>query len=110
MRWMHSQPFDLRHALDCKMEVLFQLNTMNADIPFYLSSNLESLLDEARKRKKIKYRSAAEQRKATFTPVIDTCEAIFDHEEEVYLKKISAFEDASMHPQVCQFMNSRFSN
>ena len=37
-----------------------------------------------------KYGSAAEQRKATFTPVIATCEAIFDHEAEVYLKKISA--------------------
>ena len=36
-----------------------------------------------------KYSKAAEDRRASFTPFLSTCEAIFDHEAIVYLKKLS---------------------
>ena len=45
--------------------------------------------NKTRVEKKTKYSKAAEDRRASFTPFLSTCEAIFDHEAIVYLKKLS---------------------
>ena len=37
--------------------------------------------------KKSKYCQAAEARRASFTPIIASCEAIFDNEAEVYINR-----------------------
>ena len=142
-----SQPFDISHALDCKMgglvgarhnesrdlnidmlrltglsqavcepvikeadksgngglrvdwgvrgfwefqrEALFDICILNADAPSYSSISLETLFNSARDRKKSKYGDIAEARRATFTPIIATCDAVFDHEAVTYFKRIS---------------------
>ena len=67
---------------------MFDICILNADAPSYSSSNLEALMSSARDRKKAKYGHAAELRRATFTPIIATCEAIF--EACTYFKRISS--------------------
>ena len=142
-----SQPFDISHALDCKMggligarhnesrdlnidlinlsgltqtvkepvlkepnqdgnnglrvdwgvrgfwefqrEALFDIRILNADAPSYLTKDLVFLFNAARDEKKAKYNEAAEARRATFTPVIATCDGIFDHEATAYMKRLS---------------------
>jgi hypothetical protein len=63
---------------------------LNADAPSYSSNNLETLVDTARGRKKLKYSDAAHEKRATFTPILATCDAIFDHEATVYMKRLSS--------------------
>ena len=41
--------------------------------------------------KKSKYCQAAEARRASFTPIIASCKAIFDNEAEVYFKGLLQF-------------------
>jgi len=62
---------------------------LNADAPSYLTTSLQSLFDKARDRKKKKYSEAAEVRRSTFTPIIASCEGIFDHEAQIYMKRMS---------------------
>ena len=62
---------------------------LNADAPSYLTTPLQSLFDKARDRKKKKYSEAAEVRRSTFTPIIASCEGIFDHEAQIYMKRMS---------------------
>ena len=49
------------------------------------------LFNAARDEKKAKYNDAAEARRATFTPVIATCDGIFDHEAISFMKRLSIF-------------------
>ena len=79
----------VRGFWDFQREALFDIRILNADAPSYLSNSLASIFDSARVEKKTKYSKAAEDRRASFTPFLSTCEAIFDHEAIVYLKKLS---------------------
>ena len=68
---------------------MFDICILNADAPSYSSISLEALFNSARDRKKSKYGDIAEARRATFTPIIATCDAVFDHEAVTYFKRIS---------------------
>ena len=70
-------------------EALFDIRILNADAPSYLTKDLVFLFNAARDEKKAKYNDAAEARRATFTPVIATCDGIFDHEAIAYMKRLS---------------------
>ena len=67
---------------------MFDIRIINADAPSYSTLSLESLFNKHRDEKKVKYNVAAELRRATFTPIIATCDGIFDHEAKVYMKKL----------------------
>ena len=58
---------------------------------FLLNYPLQSLFDKARDRKilKSKYGEGAGVRRSTFTPIIASCEGIFDHEAHIYMKRMS---------------------
>ena len=58
---------------------------------FYSTLSLESLFNKHSDEKKVKYNAAAELRRATFTPIISTCEGIFDHEAKVYMKRLAIY-------------------
>ena len=69
-------------------EALFDICIVNADAPSYSTTALQSLFDKARERKKMKYCDSAEARRASFTPIIASCEGIFDHQALVYMKRL----------------------
>ena len=55
-----------------------------------MGTPLETILAASRNFKKRKYCATAETFGSTFTPVIAACEAIFDIEAEVYIKKLAS--------------------
>jgi len=76
---------------------------LNADAPSYLTTPLQSLFDKARDRKKKKYSEAAEVRRSTFTPIIASCEGIFDHEAQIYMKRMSTLLASKWGKSYSQF-------
>ena len=65
------------------------IRIINANATSYCTSLIQSLFDDARNEKRSKYGPAAEDRRACFTPILATCEAIFDHEAIVYMKRLA---------------------
>ena len=93
----------VRGFWDFQREVLFDIRILNADAPSYLSNSLASIFDSARVEKKTKYSKAAEDRRASFTPFLSTCEAIFDHEAIVYFKKLSNLLSSKWIPHIPKY-------
>ena len=79
----------VRGFWEFQREALFDIRIINADAPSYSTLSLESLFNKHRDEKKVKYNVAAELRRATFTPIIATCDGIFDHEAKVYMKRLA---------------------
>ena len=50
--------------------------------------------------KKDKYSKAAAERRASFTPFIATCEAIFDREAETYIKRLATILSKNGNPVI----------
>ena len=71
-------------------EALFDCCILNADAPSHQGTPLNTILSSSRNFKKRKYNTAAEACGSTFTPIIATCEAIFDTEAEVYIKRLAS--------------------
>jgi hypothetical protein len=59
---------------------LFDICILNADATSYQNKPLKSIFQARKQTKKEKYSAAAEARRASFTPIIASCEAIFDCE------------------------------
>jgi hypothetical protein len=68
---------------------LFDICILNADATSYQNKPLKSIFQARKQTKKEKYSAAAEARRASFTPIIASCEAIFDCEAEVYFKRLA---------------------
>ena len=79
-----------RSFWESQREALFGCCILNADAPSHKGTPLETILASSRNFKKRKYCATAEACGSTFTPVIATCEAIFDVEAEVYIKKLAS--------------------
>ena len=74
---------------DSQREALFDVRIFNADAPSYQTKSLEALFNAQRTQKKKTYCEAAEARRGSFTPVIATCEGVFDREAVFYLKRLA---------------------
>ena len=83
---------------ESKREALFDCCILNADAPSHMGTPLETILAASRNFEKRKYCATAESCESAFTPVIATCEAIFDIEAEVYI-------NASCHSPICEPMH-----
>ena len=68
---------------------LFDTRIFNANAPSYKTLTLEAAFSMHRNEKKRRYCAAAELRRASFTPIIATCEGIFDREAEAYVKRLA---------------------
>ena len=69
---------------------LFDICILNADAKSLQNQSLKSIFNTRKQiKKKDKYCAAAESRRATFTPIIASCEAIFESEAEVYFKRLA---------------------
>ena len=79
----------VRGFWEFQREGSFDICILNADAPSYSTTALQSLFDKARERKKMKYCDSAEARCASFTPIIASCEGIFDHQAMVDMKRLS---------------------
>ena len=69
---------------------LFSDNYVHCSNYYYCRLIIIIILAASRNLKKRKYCATAESFGSTFTPVIATCEAIFDIEAEVYIKKLAS--------------------
>ena len=68
---------------------LFDICILNADATSMQNQSLKSIFQAQKQAKKHKYCEIAESRRASFTPIIASCEAIFDIEAEVYFKRLA---------------------
>ena len=64
---------------------------LNPDRDFLRDQALANIIETRRNKKKVTYSEAAEQRRATFTPFIATCNAVLDKEAESYIKRLALF-------------------
>ena len=71
-------------------EALFDTCILNADAISHRGRSLNSIFTSYLETKKGKYAAEAESRRASFTPIIATCEGIFENEAITYFKRLSA--------------------
>ena len=81
--------WSVRGFWDSQRTALFDVCIFNADACSLRNQSLQNVFQMKKNAKKSKYCQAAEARRASFTPIIASCEAIFDNKAEVTLEKIS---------------------
>ena len=79
----------VRGFWEFQREALFDIRIINTNATSYCTSSIQSLFDDTRDEKRSKYGLVAEDRRACFTPILAKCEAIFDHEAIVYMKRLA---------------------
>ena len=80
---------------------------LNAESPLLSDSSVESLFTTRKNKKNNLYLTAAKARRATFTPIIATCDAVFDKDSELYFKRMAIHLSKNMG--IYLFSNSRIS-
>ena len=81
--------WSVRGFWDSQRTALFDVCIFNADACSFRNQSLQTIFQMKKHIKKSKYCQAAEARRASFTPIIASCEAIFDNEAEVYFKRLA---------------------
>ena len=81
--------WSVRGFWDSQRTALFDTCIFNADADSFKNQTLQSVFEEKKQIKKSKYSKAAFERRASFTPIIASCEAIFDKEAGVYFKRLA---------------------
>ena len=79
----------VRGFWEVQRDALFDICIFNADASSLNNQNLQTIFDARKRLKKEKYSAIAAAKRASFTPIIATCEAIFDKEAEVYMKRLA---------------------
>ena len=70
-------------------QALFDVCIVNADSNSLKHLSISAIFNQRKSEKKERYEDAAKARKATFTPIIASCDAAFDHEAEIYIKRLA---------------------
>ena len=81
--------WSMRGFWDSQRTALFDVCIFNADACSLRNQSLQNVFQMKKNAKKSKYCQAAEARRASFTPIIASCEAILDNEAEVYIKRLA---------------------
>ena len=83
--------WSVRGFWDSQKIALFDTCIFNADANSFKTQSLQAVFEEKKKIKnfKTKYSKAASERRALFTLIIASCEAIFDKEALVYFKRLA---------------------
>ena len=99
-----SEPIIQEHAEEDKMlradwkvrgfwepqkDAFFDGCILNAESPSLAGSSVESLFTTRKTKKNNLYLTAAKARRATFTPIIATCNAVVDKDSEFYFKRMA---------------------
>ena len=71
-------------------QALFDCCIVNADSPSLKEIPIQTIFTQRKNQKQQTYSEAAEARRASFNPIIATCDAVFDKEAELYIKRLSA--------------------
>jgi len=79
----------VRGFWEVQRDALFDICIFNADASSLNNQNLQTIFDARKRLKKETYSAIAAAKRASFTPIIATCEAIFDREAEVYMKRLA---------------------
>ena len=62
---------------------------VNADSPSMQKLSLQTFFNQRKTVKNNLYLEAANARRATFTPILATCDAVFDKDAEIYFKRLA---------------------
>ena len=81
--------WSVRGFWDSQKTALFDVCIFNADASSLKNQPLQSVFNVKKNMKKSKYCKAAAARRASFTPVIASCEAILDNEAEINVKRLA---------------------
>lgn len=82
----------LRGDLACRgvwerqRDALFDIRVVDTDAPSYLSRSVAAVLSSAEEEKKRKYIEACEQRRASFTPLVSSVDAVFAPQMVAFIK------------------------
>ena len=91
---------------------LFDVCIFNADASSLKNQPLQSVFNAKKNMKKSKYcKAAAAARRASFTPVIASCEAILDNEAEIYVKRLATIMSKkwkTSYSRVLSYVRARF--
>ena len=71
---------------ELQKDAFFDGCTLNAESPLLADTSVESLFTTRKNKKNNLYLTAAKARRATFTPILATCDAVFDKYSELYFK------------------------
>jgi hypothetical protein len=91
-------------------QALFDGCIINADSPSFENSTLQTIFNQRKNTKRQTYSEAAEARRASFTPIIATCDAVFDKEAELYFKRLAVHLSKkwdSSYSQVLSYIRAR---
>ena len=102
--------WSVRGFWDSQKIALFDTCIFNADANSFKTQSLQAVFEEKKKIKKTKYSKAASERRASFTPIIASCEAIFDKEALVYFKRLATIFSKkwkSSYSQAITFIKAR---
>ena len=69
-------------------QALFDVCILNADAKSVSHLSLSAIFNQRKEKKKETYSNAATARRATFTPIIATCDAVFEKEAETYIQRL----------------------
>ena len=70
-------------------KALFDCCKVNAESSSLKNIPLQSLFNQKKNKKIAKHSEAAKAMRASFTPILATCDAVFDQDAELYIKRLS---------------------
>ena len=79
----------VRGLWESQREALFDICICNADAPSYQGKTIDSVFNAHKDFKRKKYAEAAEHKRASFSPILATCDGVFDFEAKAYTRQLA---------------------